>query len=108
MRDYVVTWSYDEVGNRVKLCERDGIAMPSRLNVKQNASGQWEILKEGHRRAAVTASTERAAVSTARKQVLQEGGGEVRVIDRTGKIARSTSVKVKAGGRAAVKAAGGS
>lgn len=74
--------------------------MSSRVNVKQNASGRWDILKDGHRRAAVTADTERAAVSTARKQVLQEGGGEIRVIDRTGKIARSTSVKVRKGAAA--------
>lgn len=47
----------------------------------------WEILKEGHRRATGHAPTKAQAVEQARRLARREGGGEVRVKDRTGKIA---------------------
>ncbi|MFI5010389.1 MAG: DUF2188 domain-containing protein [Solirubrobacterales bacterium] len=49
--------------------------------------GGWEILKEGHRRATGHAPTQAQAVEQARRLARSEGGGEVRVKDRTGKIA---------------------
>jgi Uncharacterized protein conserved in bacteria (DUF2188) len=83
--------------------------MPTRRNVKQNASGRWEVLKDGHLRAPVSAETQSAAVSRAREQVRREGGGEVRVLDRAGRIVNSKTVparkvspsKTPAGGRRA-------
>lgn len=47
----------------------------------------WEILKEGHRRATAHAATEAQAVAQARILARREGGGEIRIRDRTGKIA---------------------
>ena len=47
----------------------------------------WEILKEGHRRATAHAATEAQAVARARTLARREGGGEIRIMDRTGKIA---------------------
>jgi hypothetical protein len=44
------------------------------------------------RRAAITADTKQAALKEARALVLQEGGGEIRVIDRTGKIVSARAV----------------
>jgi hypothetical protein len=66
--------------------------MASRRYVKRNASGEWGILGEGHRRATTTAPSEKAALARARQQVRREGGGEVRVVDETGKIVRSSTV----------------
>ena len=67
--------------------------MQPRRNVKQNASGRWDVMKDGHLRGADSADTQRAALTKARDQVRREGGGEVRVMDRTGKIVSSTTVR---------------
>jgi uncharacterized protein DUF2188 len=61
--------------------------------VRQADDGSWEILARGHRRSAAQASTERDAITRAKRQVRQEGGGEVRVLNRAGKIVRSDTVK---------------
>jgi hypothetical protein len=55
--------------------------------------GGWEILKEGHRRATGHAPTEAQAVEQARRLARRDGGGEVRVRDRTGKIAKVRVVR---------------
>jgi len=60
--------------------------------VKQANSGGWEIVKEGHRRATAHGATKTDAVKAARKLVLHEGGGEVRVMNRTGKIIESDTI----------------
>jgi hypothetical protein len=71
--------------------------MQPRRDVKQNPRGGWDVLKEGHRRAATRAETRGAAVSKAREQIQREGGGEIRIIDQTGKIAESRTVARPAG-----------
>jgi Uncharacterized protein conserved in bacteria (DUF2188) len=48
--------------------------------------GGWDIVKEGHRRATAHAATQEQAVTHARTLTRQEGGGEVRIRDRSGKI----------------------
>jgi Uncharacterized protein conserved in bacteria (DUF2188) len=58
----------------------------SRRYVQQGSNGEWLVLKEGHRRPTAEASTKAAALSRARALARRDGGGEVRVIDRTGKI----------------------
>ena len=55
--------------------------------------GGWEILKEGHRRATIRAATQEQAVAEARTLVSREGGGEVRIKDRTGKISDTFVVR---------------
>jgi hypothetical protein len=61
--------------------------------VKQGHSGGWEVVKEGHQRATAHGATKMAAVNTARRLTRQEGGGEVRVLNRTGKIVGQDTVR---------------
>ena len=60
--------------------------------VKPNASGGWDILKEGHRRALVHCETEGKAVARARELTRRDGGGEVLVMNAMGKIVHETTV----------------
>jgi hypothetical protein len=55
--------------------------------------GGWEILKEGHRRATDHAATQEQAVARARALARREGGGEVRIRDRTGKVSDTVVVR---------------
>lgn len=66
--------------------------MPTKRDVKRNAAGGWEVLREGDRRAAVRMDTEERAVARAREVVRREGGGEVRVVNDAGKIVRLSKV----------------
>ena len=66
--------------------------MASKRDVKKNAAGGWEVLREGDRRAAVRADTKEHALARARAVVRREGGGEVRVVNDAGKIVRSSKV----------------
>jgi hypothetical protein len=52
----------------------------------------WDVVKEGHRRATAHGATKDAAVATARRLVRQDGGGEVIVLNRTGKMVDSAIV----------------
>jgi len=63
--------------------------------VKRNASGGWDVLKEGYRRSAVQAPSKTMAVAQARDLVGREGGGEVRVMNETGKVANSSKVSAR-------------
>jgi hypothetical protein len=60
--------------------------------VKQGHGGSWEVVKEGHHRATALGATKTAAVNTARRLTRQEGGGEIRVLNRTGKIVDKDTV----------------
>jgi Uncharacterized protein conserved in bacteria (DUF2188) len=60
--------------------------------VKKASGKGWDILKEGHRRATAHGATKADAVQAARKLVLQEGGGEIRVLNRTGKVTAESTV----------------
>jgi hypothetical protein len=51
------------------------------------------VVKEGHRRATAHGATRTAAVKTARRLVRQEGGGEVYVLNRTGKVVDESTVR---------------
>jgi hypothetical protein len=55
--------------------------------------GGWDIVKEGHRRATGHARTKNAAVRDARAIVRKEGGGEVRILNRNGKIVDSDTIR---------------
>jgi hypothetical protein len=66
--------------------------MASKRDVKRNASGGWDVLREGDRRAAVRVDTQERALARARDVVRREGGGEVRVVNDAGKIVRSSRV----------------
>lgn len=66
--------------------------MAAKRDVKRNASGGWDVLREGDRRAAVRVETKERALARARDVVRREGGGEVRVVNDAGKIVRSSHV----------------
>jgi len=60
--------------------------------VKQADSGGWDVVKEGHRRATAHGATKTDAVKVARNLIRHEGGGEVRVLNRTGKIVEADTI----------------
>jgi hypothetical protein len=66
--------------------------MASRRYVRENDRGRWDVLSEGQRRSSVQADTKAEAVRRARVVVGREGGGEVRVMDRVGKISDTVTV----------------
>lgn len=61
--------------------------------VKQASDGGWDVVKEGHRRATAHGATKTAAVKAARKLVSKDGGGDVYVLNRTGKVTDSSTVR---------------
>jgi hypothetical protein len=60
--------------------------------VKKASGAGWDVVKEGHRRATAHGATKADAVATARKLVRQEGGGEIRIMNRTGKVVDASKV----------------
>jgi hypothetical protein len=66
--------------------------MASKRYVQPNDGGGWDVLKEGHNRATAHASTQADAIAHARKLVRAEGGGEIRVMNRFGKVVDSDTV----------------
>lgn len=46
----------------------------------------WDVIKEGHRRATAHGATKADAVQAARRLVRRDGGGEVLVLNGTGKV----------------------
>ena len=75
--------------------------MASRRYVKKASNGGWDVVKDGHRRATAHGATKRDAVSAARSLVREEGGGEVQVMNHTGKIVEIKRVPAKRGRAAA-------
>jgi len=69
--------------------------MATNRYVKQNAGGSWDVLKEGHRRSTVQAPDMQSAIDRARAAVRREGGGEVRIMNRAGKMLDSRTVTVR-------------
>ncbi len=64
-----------------------------RYVVPNSSSGGWDIIKEGHRRATGHADTKTAAIRDARRVLRNEGGGEIRILNRSGKITDSDTVR---------------
>ncbi len=60
--------------------------------VKQADSGGWDVVKEGDRRATAHGATKTDAVKAARNLIRHEGGGEIRVLNRTGKIVEADTI----------------
>lgn len=61
--------------------------------VKKASGKGWDVVKEGHRRATAHGATKREAIETAEELIRQEGGGEIRILNRTGKVVDATTVK---------------
>lgn len=63
-------------------------------NVQPNKRvGGWEIVRAGNRRASAFDETKAGAVRKAQAMVRREGGGEVRVKNRIGKVVESKTVR---------------
>jgi hypothetical protein len=60
--------------------------------IRKVENGSWEIRKEGHRRATARRRTKAGALKAARSAVLEEGGGKVLVMNRTGKVLEADQV----------------
>jgi hypothetical protein len=60
--------------------------------VRKTNGGAWEIVKDGHVRATGSSRTKGDAIKAARAAVRKDGGGEVLVLNRTGKVVESASV----------------
>lgn len=69
------------------------MARSDRYVVPNKEGGGWNVVKEGHRRATAHADTQAKAVTRARDLIRREGGGELRVMNRSGKIVSSDTVK---------------
>ena len=61
--------------------------------VRQRPDGGWDVLKEGHRRATASSPTRGGAVARAKALTRQDGNGQVRVLNRSGKIVATKPVK---------------
>jgi Uncharacterized protein conserved in bacteria (DUF2188) len=69
------------------------IRMKSTRYVKQAREGKgWDIVKEGHRRATAHGDTKADAVRIARELTRAEGGGEIQVLNHTGKVLDASKV----------------
>jgi hypothetical protein len=67
--------------------------MNNTRDVKKAASGRgWDVVREGHRRATAHGATKADAVKAARDLTRQEGGGEIRILNRTGKVVDASTV----------------
>jgi hypothetical protein len=66
--------------------------MATKRYVQPNESGGWDVVKEGHSRATDHAQTQARAVARARQLARAEGGGEIRVMNRFGKVVDSDTV----------------
>ncbi|HEX2393324.1 MAG TPA: DUF2188 domain-containing protein [Solirubrobacterales bacterium] len=76
--------------------------MQSTRYVKKARGRGWDVVKEGHRRATAHGATKADAIDRARELVRLEGGGEVQVLDRSGKTVDIS--KIRAPKRRAVAA----
>ncbi len=61
-------------------------------HVVANPDGGWDVKEPGSSRASVHASTQQEAVTRARDIVRNQGGGEVRIHGRDGKIQDSDTI----------------
>jgi len=63
-----------------------------RRHVVSNPKGGWDVKKPGSSRASAHAVTQQEAVTRARDIVKNQGGGEVRIHGRDGKIRDSDTI----------------
>jgi hypothetical protein len=63
-----------------------------RRHVVANPKGGWDVKKPGSSRASTHADTQQEAVSRARDIIRNQGGGEVRIHGRDGKIRDSDTI----------------
>jgi hypothetical protein len=67
--------------------------------VKENATGGWDVVKAGHRRATAHGATKAGAISRATAMTRRDGGGEVVVLNQAGKMVASKQVTTSSAAR---------
>lgn len=55
--------------------------------------GDWDVVKEGHKRASAYAPPKAGAISRGRDIVRGQGGGELRITNKQGKLIDSDTVR---------------
>lgn len=60
--------------------------------VRPNLDGGWDVIKEGHRRVSAHSASREEAVDRARELAKSDGGGEVRVMNKYGKLVKRATV----------------
>lgn len=60
--------------------------------VQQRSDGDWEVVKERHKRASRIAPTQGEAIDAARPIIRNRGGGELRIKGRDGKFRDSDTI----------------
>lgn len=70
-------------------------AQRTRYVRKNSSGGGWDVVKEGHIRATAHARTKQDAISEAARLVGREGGGEIRIMNRTGKVTDADTVAAR-------------
>lgn len=66
---------------------------PTSRHVVRTEDGRWAVKAPGSQRASSVSSTQREAIAKARDTVSKEGGGEVRIHGRDGRIRDSDTIK---------------
>ncbi len=66
---------------------------PASRHVVQTEDGRWAVKKPGSRHASSVSRTQREAIAKARDTVRKQGGGEVRIHGRDGRIRDSDTIK---------------
>jgi hypothetical protein len=66
--------------------------MGNTRHVVRNPKGGWDVTKPGASRASAHADTQAAAIARAKEIVANQGGGEVRIHGRDGRIRDSDTV----------------
>jgi len=64
-----------------------------RYVVPNSQRGGWDVVKEDHHRASAHTDRKADAVDRAREIVRNEGGGEIRISNKQGKLIDSDTVK---------------
>lgn len=65
---------------------------PNRRIVQPRSDGQWEVVKPGADRASAVTDTQAAAIDRARDILGNDGGGELTIKGRNGRIRDSDTV----------------
>jgi Uncharacterized protein conserved in bacteria (DUF2188) len=73
--------------------------MASDRYVVPNGQGGWDVVKEGHLRPTDHAASKAKAIARARQLVRRDGGGDVLVMNRAGKITASSTVRARSATR---------
>lgn len=66
-----------------------------RFVVPKKEGDGWDVIKSGHRRATGHANTRSEAIKLGRRMIEQDGGGELRVMNTSGKLVDSRKVAAK-------------